>query len=209
MGYSYMGISDHSRSAFYAHGLSVEEISKQHEEIDKLNKELHGFYIFKGIESDILSDGELDYPDEVLKTFDFVIASIHSRFKMDKDYMTRRIIKAIENPYTTILGHATGRLLLSRDGYEVDLDEIINKAAHNNTIIEINANPHRLDLDWRWVKKAGDKGVRFVISPDAHSLTELYNMSYGVSIARKGWLEKHDVINCLTTKELVELFAGR
>ena len=203
-GYRYMGISDHSRSAYYARGLKEEDVKRQQEEIDALNKRWNDFYIFKGIESDILPDGSLDYPDEFLKCFDFVIASVHSHFRMDKDSMTNRIEKALENPYTTILGHPTGRLLLSRDGYELDMERILKKAAEKGIVIEINANPHRLDLDWRWCKKAREMGIRLMINPDAHSLPEIANTGFGTAMARKGWCEKKDIVNCLDVDSMKE-----
>lgn len=197
LGYQYIGISDHSQSAFYAHGLTAEDVLRQHQEIDELNRIYEGkFRILKGIESDILPDGSLDYPEEILATFDFVIASIHSRFSMDKDDMTERIILAIDNPHTTILGHPTGRLLLSREGYSVDMEAILNRAAKRGVCIEINSNPHRLDLDWRWCRKAKEMGILLVISPDAHDVAGLGDTYYGLGIARKGWLSKKDIINC-------------
>ena len=197
-GYRYMGMADHSRSAYYARGLKEEDILRQIEEVDEINSKYQDFHIFKGIESDILADGSLDYSDAFLDNLDFVIASVHSQFRMDKETMTKRIIKAMDNPHTTILGHITGRLLLSRDGYEVDMNKILEKAAKKGTVLEINANPHRLDLDWRWVKKAKEMGIRLMINPDAHSLSEISNTSFGVAMARKGWCEKKDVLNCLT-----------
>ncbi len=206
MGHQYLGIADHSRSAFYAGGLSIEAVKAQHQEIDGLNGEWEDFHIFKGIESDILADGALDYPAEILKTFDFIVASVHSGFKMDKKAMTNRILKAMDNPYTTILGHPTGRRILSREGYEVDVEEILKKAVETRVVIEINANPQRLDLDWRWCIRAKEMGVRFVISPDAHGLEELYYLGFGVSIARKGWLEKNNILNCLGTDAVKSLF---
>jgi DNA polymerase (family 10) len=196
-GYQYIGISDHSRSAYYARGLSEDDIIRQHEEIDELNKQYHNFHIFKGIESDILSDGSLDYSDKFLERFDFVIISVHSQFRMNREDMTKRILKAMNHPASTILGHATGRLLLSRDGYEVDMERILEKAAERGTVLEINANPHRLDLDWRWVKRAKEMGIRLMINPDAHSVNEISNTGYGVAVARKGWCEKGDILNCL------------
>lgn len=196
-GYRYMGISDHSRSAYYAKGMKEEDIQRQHEEIDALNKRWDDFYIFKGIESDILQDGSLDYSDDFLACFDFVIVSVHSNFRMDKDNMTNRMIKAMENPYATILGHPTGRLLLSRNGYELEMERILEKAAEKGIVIEINANPHRLDLDWRWVKKAKEMGIKLMINPDAHSLPEIADTGFGTAMARKGWCEKSDILNCL------------
>jgi DNA polymerase (family 10) len=208
-GYSYMGISDHSRSAYYARGLKEEDIGRQHEEIDRLNNSYNDFYIFKGIESDILQDGSLDYTDEFLACFDFVIVSVHSNFRMDKDSMTKRILKAMDNPYTTILGHPTGRLLLSREGYSLDMERILEKAAEKGIVIEINANPHRLDLDWRWVKKAKGMGIKLMINPDAHSLAEIGHTGFGTAIARKGWCEKKDVLNCLNTDGMKQYLSGR
>ncbi len=149
--------------------------------------------ILKGIESDILPDGSLDYPDEILSTFDFVIASVHSGFSMDEETMTNRILKALSNPYTTILGHPTGRLLLSREGYPLDMDAILNCASEKGVAIEINANPHRLDLDWRWCRKAKELGIPLAICPDAHDIEGLSHVSYGVGIARKGWLTASDI----------------
>ncbi len=208
-GWKYIGISDHSKSAHYANGLSPERVKKQHAEIDALNKKLHGFRIFKGIESDILPDGSLDYADEILAQFDFVIASVHSKFKMPKKEMTGRIIRAMKNPYTTMLGHPTGRLLLARDGYEVDIDAIIDAAAKHNVIIELNANPFRLDLDWRHLRKAIEAGVLTSINPDAHRLENLDFTELGVGLARKGWCEARHVLNTRTIKEADALFKKR
>lgn len=201
-GYRYIGIADHSRSAYYARGLKEADVIRQHEEIDELNRQYHDFHIFKGIESDILIDGALDYSDEFLQRFDFVIASVHSQFRMDRESMTKRMVKAMDHPSTTILGHATGRLLLSRKGYEVDMERILDKAAERGTILEINANPHRLDLDWRWVKRAKEMGIRLMINPDAHSISEITNTGFGVAMARKGWCEKKDILNCLDADDM-------
>jgi DNA polymerase (family 10) len=200
----YLGISDHSKTAVYASGLSIESVLRQHEEIDSLNKELAPFKIFKGIESDILSDGSLDYPDDILAKFDFVVASIHSAMKMDEEKATERLIKAIENPYTTILGHPTGRLLLSRAGYPINYQKIIDACAENNVAIEINANPLRLDLDWRWHQYALEKGVLLAINPDAHRNEGFTDMQYGVYVGRKGGLSKE---KCLNSFNLVEISA--
>ncbi|HOE63255.1 MAG TPA: DNA polymerase/3'-5' exonuclease PolX [Candidatus Sumerlaeota bacterium] len=208
-GFEYLGVSDHSRSATYANGLSPERIQKQGEEIDALNKKIKNFRIFKGIESDILSDGSLDYPDEVLKNLDFVIASIHSGFKKSKEEMTRRLIKAIENPYTTMLGHPTGRLLLAREGYEVDMEEVIRAAAQNGKIIELNANPYRFDIDWRLIRKAVDSGVLISINPDAHRLDNLDYTFLGAGMARKGWSEARHIFNTRSAKEVEEYFKKR
>jgi DNA polymerase (family 10) len=201
LGYQYIGITDHSQSAFYANGLKEEDIIKQIEEIDELNKRYKDFKIFKGIESDILKDGSLDYSDDILAQFDFVIASVHSNFSMNKSEMTSRIVNAMDNTYITILGHPTGRLLLSRDEYELDMEKILEKAAERNIVIEINANPHRLDLDWRWCRKAKDMNVKIAICPDAHDIKGLKHIVFGVGIARKGWLEKKDIINCLDVND--------
>jgi len=207
MGYKYMGLSDHSQTAMYAGGLSVANVKKQQVEIDALNRKLKGFRIFKGIESDILADGSLDYPEKVLEKFDFVIASIHSGFKMDEEQMTKRLVKALENPHTTMLGHMTGRLLLARDGYRLKMDRIIETAARYKKVIEINSNPQRFDMDWRYLRKAAEKGVRFSINPDAHSPEGLRDTSYGVGIARKGWLTKKDVVNTMALGEMEKFLA--
>ncbi len=198
----YFGICDHSKSAFYANGLNELRVAAQHREIDELNKKLAPFRIFKGIESDILYDGSLDYSNEVLSSFDFVVASVHSILNMTEEKATERLIKAIENPYTTILGHPTGRLLLSRSGYSIDHKKVIDSCAANNVIIEINANPLRLDLDWRWHQYAISKGVLLSINPDAHRLEGNLDMKYGTLIARKGGLSK---LNCLNTMNLTEI----
>jgi len=202
MGFEYLGIADHSRSAAYAGGLSIARVEAQHKEIAELNKQLRSFRVFHGIESDILPDGSLDYPPEILDLFDFVVASVHQNFRMSEADMTRRIISAIEDPHTTILGHPTGRLLLAREGYPVDLPAVIDAAARNHVVIEINSNPHRLDLDWRYVRSARDKGVKIVICPDSHTVNGMEDFRYGVGIARKGWLTRNDVINCLDTREV-------
>lgn len=202
----YLGICDHSKSAFYAKGLSIEQVLQQQEEIDHLNKKITGFHIFKGIESDILYDGSLDYPDEILKRFDFIVASVHSILKMDEEKATSRLIKAIENPFTTILGHPTGRLLLSRKGYPINYKKVIDACAENNVVIEINANPLRLDLDWRWQKYALDKGVWLSINPDAHRKEGFLDMRYGILIARKGGLNKEKCLNSLSSQEISNFF---
>jgi DNA polymerase (family 10) len=206
IGLSYLGITDHSRSAFYARGLNRDEIMRQLEEIDRLNEKYKDFRIFKGIESDILPDGELDYEDKVLELFDFVIASVHSSFNLDKEKMTSRLIKAIKNKYTTMLGHPTGRILLARKEYELDMYAVIDAAKEYNKLIEINADPHRLDLDWRYLKYAKEKKVQVAINPDAHTARGLKNIAYGVDIARKGWLEPEDVINAKALQELIKYF---
>ncbi|HCB46883.1 MAG TPA: DNA polymerase/3'-5' exonuclease PolX, partial [Algoriphagus sp.] len=206
LGYEYLGISDHSRTASYAGGLEIEKVQKQHEEIDQLNKELAPFKIFKGIESDILGDGSLDYPEDVLKSFDFIVSSVHSILNMDIKRATKRLLTAIENPYTTILGHPTGRLLLRREGYPIDHKTIIDACAKNKVVIEINANPWRLDLDWRWVRYAMDQGVMLSINPDAHEMDGYADMKYGVLVGRKGGLTKEMTLNALSLKEIQEYF---
>jgi DNA polymerase (family X) len=187
-GLEYLVISDHSQSAFYAGGLKPEQIAVQHEEIDALNTKLSPFKIFKSIESDILSDGSLDYNEQILNTFDLVIASVHSNLKMSLDKAMDRVLAAISNPYTTILGHPTGRLLLSRKGYPLDHKKVIDTCAEHNVVIEINAHPRRLDIDWRWIEYALEKGVLLSINPDAHSVDGFKDTYYGVMIAQKGGL---------------------
>ncbi|HOD76983.1 MAG TPA: DNA polymerase/3'-5' exonuclease PolX [Syntrophorhabdus sp.] len=205
-GFSYLGVSDHSKTAYYAGGLKHDAILKQWEVIDTLNKKNSTFRIFKGIESDILSGGSLDYDDSILEGFDFVIASVHSGFTMKKDDMEERILKAMKNPYTTILGHPTGRLLLSRDGYQVDMMRIIDCAAQNHVILELNASPYRLDIDWRYLKYAKDKGVMISINPDAHAVAGLEEVFFGVNIARKGWQESKDILNTRDVNDIKEIF---
>lgn len=194
-GYQYLGLTDHSRSAFYANGLSAERVQEQWAAIDALNQELAPFRIFKGIESDILYDGSLDYEPAILEGFDFVIASIHSTLRMDKQRATERLIAAIRNPYTRILGHPTGRLLLSRQGYPIDHEAVIDACAEHGVAIELNANPLRLDLDYTWIPYALRQGVKIAICPDAHSLQGVSDVHYGVLAARKGLLTAAD---CLT-----------
>lgn len=206
---AYLGICDHSKTAFYANGLSIERLQQQWAEIDQLNIELAPFKIFKGIESDILSDGSLDYPDEILAGFDFVVASVHANLKMDEQKATERILKAIENPYTTILGHPTGRLLLSRAGYPLDFKRIIDACAQHQVVIEINANPLRLDLDWRWHRYAVEKGVLLSINPDAHRTEGLTDMLYGTYVARKGGLEAKDCLNTYSLTEITNYFQAK
>ncbi len=205
----YFGICDHSKSAFYASGLSVERVLQQLEEVDSINKKLQNFRLFKGIESDILSDGSLDYPDEILKKFDFVVASVHSNLRMTEEKAMDRLIKAIENQHTTILGHPTGRLLLSRNGYPIDYKKMIDACAANGVVIEINANPLRLDLDWRWHQYALEKGVWLSINPDAHRTTGLWDMHYGIHVARKGGLSKEMCLNALSANEIDTFFKSK
>jgi len=198
LGFEYIAICDHSQTARYANGLEPERVLQQHKEIDELNSKGLGIRILKGIESDILPDGSLDYSEDILRQFDLVVASVHSHFKMTKSEMTRRIIYAIMSPYTHILGHPTGRLLLARDSYEVDVKEIIDTAADYGKIIELNANPYRLDLPWEYLMYAKEKGVKISINPDSHDYNSLVDVFYGVKFARKGWLEPKDVVNCLS-----------
>ena len=197
-GYQYFGVADHSKSAHYAGGLSVEEIAAQHRAIDKLNKSFgKDFHIFKGIESDILVDGSLDYDDDILARFNFVVVSVHSRFKLDPKVQTERIVRAVSHPRTTILGHMTGRQLLRRPGYEVDIEKILQACAKYDVAVEINANPWRLDLDWRWHRRALELGCMMSINPDAHSTDEIDLTHWGVEMARKGGVPADRVLNCL------------
>lgn len=205
----YLGICDHSKSAFYAKGLTEQRVYAQHQQIAELNAKLAPFKIFKGIESDILNDGSLDYSDEILKTFDFVVASVHSNLRMEEEKATARLIKAIENPYTTILGHPTGRLLLSRKGYDIDYKKVIDACAANQVVIEINANPLRLDLDWRWHRYALEKGVLLSINPDAHRREGFHDMRYGVMVGRKGGLTAVNCLNAFSLAEISAYFARR
>ncbi|MDQ7949831.1 MAG: DNA polymerase/3'-5' exonuclease PolX, partial [Pedobacter sp.] len=202
----YLGICDHSKSAFYAKGLNEQRVYAQHQQINELNARLAPFKIFKGIESDILNDGALDYSDDILQTFDFVVASVHSNLRMDKEKATQRLIKAIENPYTTILGHPTGRLLLSRKGYEIDYQKVIDACAANHVVIEINANPLRLDLDWRWHRYALEKGVLLAVNPDAHRREGFHDMRFGVMAGRKGGLTADKCLNAFSLEEITDYF---
>lgn len=206
LGLEYVGISDHSQAAHYANGLDASRLEKQWEEIEQLQRAYPDIRILKGMEVDILADGSLDLDEDHLKQLDFVVASIHSRFQMDREAMTERIIKAIRNPYTTILGHPTGRLLLSREPYAVDLEAVLDAAAETGTLIEINANPHRLDLDWEMMQVAVAKGVRMIIDPDTHKRKDLSDYIYGVGVARKGRLTADWIANTLSAGELLELF---
>ncbi|MHB1660803.1 MAG: DNA polymerase/3'-5' exonuclease PolX [bacterium] len=202
-GYKYAGISDHSVSAHYANGLTAKELESQIEYIDRLNKKYEGIIkIFKGIESDILPDGNLDYDEKTLMKLDFVIASVHSNFNMSESVMTERIINAVKNPYTTMIGHLTGRLLLERKGYEVDVSKVLDYASKYKTIIELNANPKRLDIDWRHIREAISKNVLISINPDAHNTPTINFVNYGINIARKGWASKADILN---TRNVIEI----
>lgn len=208
-GYEYLVISDHSQTAFYANGLKEDRIREQHGYIDALNNKLSPFRIFKSIESDILNDGSLDYPDAVLKTFDLVIASVHSNLGMTEEKANTRLIKAIENPYTTILGHMTGRLLLSRNGYPVNHKMIIDACAANNVVIELNAHPRRLDIDWKWIDYALEKNVLLSINPDAHTLDGFDDVKYGVLAAQKGGLTKENNLSSFSLYQFQNFLLNR
>lgn len=201
-GFGYLVISDHSRSAFYANGLHPERIIAQHQQIDQLNAQLASFKIFKSIEADILNDGNLDYPDDILASFDLVIASVHSNLKMPEDKAMARLLKAIANPYTTILGHMTGRLLLSRNGYPVDHEAIIDACVEHNVVIELNAHPRRLDIDWQWIPSAIRKGAMLSIDPDSHAVEGYSDIHYGTLAAQKGGLTKEKNLSSYTRSEL-------
>ncbi|MDX5480909.1 MAG: PHP domain-containing protein, partial [Hymenobacteraceae bacterium] len=209
LGYQYLGISDHSKTAAYAGGLREGDVLRQQKEIDELNKKLAPFKIFKGIESDILGDGSLDYDEDILQTFDFIVASVHSSLNMEEKKATARLITAIENPYTTMLGHPTGRLLLRREGYPINHRMVIDACAANNVIIEINSNPWRLDLDWRWVQYALEKGVMLSINPDAHHTSGYDDMKYGVLVGRKGGLTPDMTFNAKPLEEVEKYFRER
>ena len=202
-GYEWIGLSDHSQSAPFAMGLRPDAIGRQHAEIDQVSAEVPGIRVLKGVESDILADGRLDYDQATLDRFDFVIGSIHSRFGLDQAEMTKRVLTAMDDPHLAILGHPTGRLLLSREPYPLDFEAVFRKAAERGIAIEVNADPHRLDLDWRLVRRARALGVRFSIGPDAHSVAGMANMEIGLGIARKGWLEAQDVWNTLSADEFL------
>jgi DNA polymerase (family 10) len=209
LGLKYFGFGDHSQSLTVANGLSVERVRQQQEAIDQLNKKLKGIRLFKGIECDILADGSLDYPDDVLASFDYVVASVHSYFGQPRDVMTARIVRAIRHPAVRILGHATGRLLLRREGYQVDLEAVLQAAAETGTMLEINAHPQRLDIDWVHCKRARALGVPLVINPDAHSTDDINLYPYGVDVARRGWLEKGDVFNTKSAAEMTKALEAR
>ena len=202
-GWSYIGISDHSESAFYAGGLKRDKLARQHDEIDRLNATMGKFRILKGIEADILADGRLDYDAETLDRFDYVIGSIHSRFSMDGDAMTKRVLTAMDDPHLTILAHPTGRLLLSREPYAINVDAVLEKAVEVGLAVELNADPHRLDLDWRYCRQAKELGVTIEIGPDAHSTAGLDNVHFGIGMARKAWLEPDEILNTGSAEDVL------
>ncbi len=209
LGYEYIGITDHSQSAYYAGGLQLDAIQQQHEEIDRLNAQLAPFKIFKGIESDVLGDGQLDYEANILAQFDFVVASVHAGMNMTQAQATERVIKAIRNPYTTMLGHLTNRLLLRREGFPVDYEAIIDVCAEYGVIIEVNSNPWRLELDWRWIDYALSKNVWISINPDAHDKESIQKMYYGVCVARKGGLTPARTFNALSGEAVTQYLQRR
>jgi len=206
LGYQYFGICDHSQSAQYAGGLKPERVLAQHQEIEQLNKSYANFVVLKGIESDILNDGSLDYDDDFLKQFDFVVASVHSNLKMTEERAMQRILKAIEHPATNILGHPSGRLLLSRNAYPLDYKKLIDACAANKVAIELNAHPYRLDIDWRWIPYCLEKGVFIAINPDAHEIRGFEDVQYGVNVARKGGLYSNSTLNCMNLEEIRDFF---
>jgi len=208
-GWSYIGISDHSESAFYAGGLKRDKLARQHDEIDSLNAAMGSFRILKGIEADILADGRLDYDAETLDRFDYVIGSIHSRFSMDGDAMTKRVLAAMDDPHLTILAHPTGRLLLSREPYAINVEAVLEKAADVGVAVELNADPHRLDLDWRYCRQAKELGVTIEIGPDAHSTAGLDNVHFGIGMARKAWLEAGEILNTGSAENVLAFARGR
>ena len=208
-GYEYLVISDHSKTAFYANGLSVDRIKAQHEEIEMLNQKMAPFKIFKSIESDILNDGALDYESDILATFDLIVASVHSNLKMTEEKAMQRLLTAIQNPYTTILGHPTGRLLLSREGYPVDYKMMIDACVAHNVVIEINAHPRRLDLDWSWLSYALEQGAMVSIDPDAHSMDGIDLVKYGVLASQKGGLTKERNLSSMNLMEFETFLANR
>lgn len=209
-GFEYVGLSDHSKAAFYAGGLTEARLAEQQAEIEAQRPRVAPLRVFRGTEADILPDGSIDYSDSgAIEQFDFVIASVHSRFNMDKDEMTERILRALDNPYVTFLGHLTGRLLLSRDGYTMEFDKVFERAGERGVMIEINGNPHRLDLDWRLIQRALDRGVLFSINPDAHSTREYNALVSGTWVARKGGLTPKEIFNTRSADEVAEHFTGR
>jgi len=208
-GYRYMAITDHSASLKVAGGLSPEDIREQHRELELIRDKLDGFTILKGIEADILPDGTLDMPEEILKSLDIVIASVHTKFRMEEKEMTERILKAISNPYVNILAHPTGRILLERDPYKVDIEKILKFAGERGIVMEINSSPERLDLNETLIREGKRLGVKFAINTDAHSTNHLENISYGVITARRGWLEAKDTVNTYSINDLFNIIGRR
>jgi DNA polymerase (family 10) len=208
-GYAYVGLTDHSQAAAYAGGLGADDLARQADEVDAVNRKLDGIRVLKGIEADILVDGRIDYDEAILERLDFVIASIHSRFNLNAREMTTRMLAAMDNPYVNIIGHPTGRLLLSRDPYGIDLDALFAKAAAAGVAMEINADPHRLDLDWRVLRRAREAGVTISIGADAHNVSGIGNVDYGVGMARKGWLGPDDVVNTRPVEDFLAFAAKR
>ena len=208
-GWVYLGISDHSQAAAYAGGLDRDAVLRQHDEIDALNQTLKGFRVLKGIEADILADGTVDYGNELLDRFDYVVGSIHSRFGMGQVEMTERILKAMSDPHLTIIGHPTGRKLLQREPIAVDMDAIMEMAAEKGIALELNCDPNRLDLDWRWLQVARQRGVTIEVGPDAHSPSELSFVDFGIQIARKGWLERANVLNTRSANDVLKFARTR
>lgn len=209
LGFEYIGIADHSKASFQANGLDAARLKKQLAEIEALNKDFDGFRILAGTECDILKGGTLDFPDSVLERLDYVVASVHSSFTLGEAEMTTRLIRAMENPRVTMLGHMTGRLLLRREPYAVNIPDALDAAAATGTLIELNADPRRLDLDWRWWRLAKEKGVKCVINPDAHSVEGLQNLYFGIGAARKGWLTRKDIVNCLPLSKIIPVLAAK
>lgn len=209
LGYRYLGISDHSQAAHYANGMSPERVVQQRAEIAAVREKLPALAVFHGAEVDILPDGSLDYPDELLASLDFVIASVHSQFGQSRDDMTRRVVRAIRHPAVTMLGHATGRLILAREAYALDMDRVLDAAAAAGVVMELNANPRRLDIDWRVCREAKSRGILLSINPDAHRIEGLRDVGYGVGIARKGWLEASDVFNTRSAAAMTDYLARR
>ena len=208
-GFEYLVISDHSKSAFYANGLSEDRLREQHRYIDELNIRLTPFHIFKSVESDILNDGRLDYSDSVLATFDLVIASVHSNLKMSEEKAMSRLLTAIQNPYTRILGHPTGRLLLSRAGYPINHKTLIDACAAHGVVIELNAHPRRLDMDWRWIRYALEKNVLISVDPDAHTIAGYHDVHYGVLTGQKGGLTADKNLSSFTLKQMTEFVSAK
>jgi DNA polymerase (family 10) len=209
LGLKYLGIADHSQSLTVANGLTPRRVRQQQQEIDAVQKKIPGVTLFKGIECDILADGALDFSDEVLAGFDYVVASVHTHFQQSEAEMTARIIRAMRHPRVTMLGHATGRLILRRESYRVNLEAVLKAAAETRVLMEINSHPMRLDIDWISCKRAKALGMQMVINPDAHRTDEIGNIRYGVDVARRGWLEKKDVFNTQTASQVAKSFSAR